>query len=105
MEPLVSGASLRDIQDYVAKLEIERGFAKRSMGAQALKLVEEVGEVCRAVDALEGQPQDPRGRVNDLGEEAADTLIMLMSVINRAGIDLEEAFRRKEARNESRVWR
>src|ERR671931_1354478 len=79
MEPLVPRASLRDIQDYVAKLEVERGFTKRGMGAQALKLVEEVGEVCRAVDALEGQPQDPQGRVNDLGEEAADTLIMLMS--------------------------
>jgi NTP pyrophosphatase (non-canonical NTP hydrolase) len=105
MEPLLPGASLRDIQDYVAKLEVERGFTKRGMGAQALKLVEEVGEICRAVDALEGQPQDPQGRVNDLGEEAADTLIMLMSVINRAGIDLEEAFRRKEERNETRVWR
>ena len=105
MEPLVPGASLRDIQEYVAKLEVQRGFTQRSMGAQALKLVEEVGEVCRAVDALEGQPQDPQGRVNDLGEEAADTLIMLMSVINRAGIDLEAAFRRKEERNESRVWR
>jgi NTP pyrophosphatase (non-canonical NTP hydrolase) len=100
-----AGASLRDIQEYVAKLEVERGFAKRSMSAQALKLVEEVGEVCRAVDALDGQPQDPQGRVNDLGEEAADTLIMLMSVVNRAGIDLEEAFRRKEERNHSRVWR
>jgi NTP pyrophosphatase (non-canonical NTP hydrolase) len=105
MEPLVPGASLREIQEYVAKLEVERGFTKRSMGAQALKLVEEVGEVCRAVDALEGQPQDPQGRANDLGEEAADVLIMLMSVINRAGIDLEQAFRRKEERNESRVWR
>jgi NTP pyrophosphatase (non-canonical NTP hydrolase) len=69
-------------------------------GAQALKIVEEVGKVCRAVDA----PEDPQGRVNDLGE-AADVLIMLMSVINRAGIDLGEAFRRKEERNESRVWR
>ena len=105
MEPLVPRASLREIQDYVAKLEIERGFTQRSMGAQALKLVEEVGEICRAVDALEGQPQDPQGRVNDLGEEAADTLIMLISVINRAGVDLEEAFRRKEERNASRVWR
>jgi hypothetical protein len=27
-----------------------------------------------------------------------------MSIVNRCGINLEDAFRAKEARNESRVW-
>jgi hypothetical protein len=31
-------------------------------------------------------------------------LIVLMSIVNRCGINLEEAFRAKEARNETRVW-
>jgi NTP pyrophosphatase (non-canonical NTP hydrolase) len=105
MDPLPLRASLRDIQDYVAKLEVERGFHERPAVAQCLKLVEEVGEVCRAVGKLEGQPEDPHGRVNDLGEEAVDSLLMLIAVINRYGIDLEDAFRRKERRNNSRVWR
>lgn len=105
MEPLAKGASLRDVQDYVKRLEIERGFSERSISAQALKFGSEAGEVLDAVAALDGQPQDPERRVADLGAEAVDALIMLMSVVNRAGIDLEEAFRQKEAINNTRVWR
>jgi NTP pyrophosphatase (non-canonical NTP hydrolase) len=104
MESLRENASLRDIQAYVAALETERGFAHRPATAQCLKLVEEIGEVCRAVGRLEGQPEDPRGRASDLGEEAVDSLIMLVAVVNRYGIDLEDAFRRKEHHNNTRVW-
>lgn len=104
MEPLSKGASLRQIQDYVAKMEAERELDKQDLPSQCLKLGEEVGELYRAVRKLQGQPQDPGGRTADVGDEAADTLILLMSIANRCGIDLEEAFRTKETRNESRVW-
>jgi hypothetical protein len=53
---------------------------------------------------MQGQPQDPQGRTADVGDEAVDALILLMSIVNRCGINLEEAFRVKEARNEARVW-
>jgi hypothetical protein len=33
-----------------------------------------------------------------------DTLTLLMSIANRCGINLEDAFRAKEARNETRIW-
>jgi NTP pyrophosphatase (non-canonical NTP hydrolase) len=104
MEPLSQGASLRGIQNYVAKMEAERGLNKQDLSSQCLKLGEEVGELYRAVRKLQGQPQDPDGRVADVGDEAVDALILLMSIVNRCGINLEEAFRTKEARNESRVW-
>ena len=39
-----------------------------------------------------------------MGDEAVDALILLMSIVNRCGINLEDAFRLKEARNETRVW-
>jgi len=105
MEPLSPGAALTGIQDYVAKMEAERGLDKQDLSAQCLKLGEEVGELFRAVRRLQGQPQDPGGRVADGGDEAADVLILLMSIVNRCGISLEDAFRVKEVRNESRVWR
>jgi hypothetical protein len=38
---------------------------------------------------LQGEPQDPSGRVADVGDEAADTLILLMSIVNRCGVNLE----------------
>jgi NTP pyrophosphatase (non-canonical NTP hydrolase) len=104
MEPLSPGASLAHIQGYVRQMEVERGLDRQDLTSQCLKLGEEVGELFRAVRKLQGQPQDPAGRTADIGDEAADTLILLVSIVNRCGIDLEEAFRTKEARNETRIW-
>jgi NTP pyrophosphatase (non-canonical NTP hydrolase) len=104
MEPLNLGASLPDIQDYVRQMEAERGLDHQDLSSQCLKLGEEVGELYRAVRKLQGNPQDPRGRTADVGDEAADALILLLSIVNRCGVDLEDAFRAKEARNETRVW-
>jgi NTP pyrophosphatase (non-canonical NTP hydrolase) len=104
MEPLRQGASLAGIQDYVTKMEAERGLDKQDLSSQCLKLGEEVGELYRAVRKLQGHPQDPGGRVADVGDEAVDALILLMSIVNRCGINLEDAFRAKEARNETRIW-
>jgi len=80
MEPLRQGATLQQIQDYVAEMEAERHLDRQDLPSQCLKLGEEVGD------------------------EAVDTLILLTSIVNRCGIDLEDAFRTKEARNETRVW-
>jgi NTP pyrophosphatase (non-canonical NTP hydrolase) len=104
MQPLPENASLRSIQEYVRKLEAERGFQDRSAVDQCLKLFEEAGELSRAVGALSGQPVDPQGRVADLGAEAADVLLMLIAVVNRYDIDLEDALRAKETRNNTRQW-
>jgi NTP pyrophosphatase (non-canonical NTP hydrolase) len=105
MEPLSQGASLPQIQSYVADMEVERHLDKQDLPSQCLKLGEEVGELYRAVRKLQGHPQDPDGRTADIGDEAVDTLILLMSIVNRCGISLEDAFRTKEARNETRIWR
>ena len=104
MEPLSLGASLPRIQDYVRQMEVERGLDAQDLSSQCLKLGEEVGELYRAVRKLQGHPQDPAGRIADVGDEAADALILLMSIANRCDIDLEAAFRAKEARNETRAW-
>ena len=105
MEPLRQGASLPQIQGYVRQMEAERGLDQQDIMSACLKLGEEVGELYRAVRKRQGQPQDPEGRTADVGDEAADVLILLISIVNRCGISLEEAFRTKEARNETRVWR
>ncbi|MGH3067007.1 MAG: hypothetical protein ACRDMI_00315 [Streptosporangiaceae bacterium] len=83
-------------------MEAEHGLDKQDLPSQCLKLGEEVDELYRAIRKLQGQLQDPDGRTADVGDEAVDALILLMSIVNRCGIDLEDAFRAKEARNESR---
>jgi NTP pyrophosphatase (non-canonical NTP hydrolase) len=104
MDPLAPGASLTAIQDYVAKMEIERGLAGLGIESQCLKLCEEQGELFRAIRKANGDPSDPEGRTVSIAEECVDVLILLMSIANRTGIDLEEAFRTKEDRNNRRIW-
>ena len=77
---------------------------KQDLPSQCLKLGEEVVEPFRAVRSLQGQPQDPGGRIAGVRDEAADTLILLISIANRCGINLEDALRAKESRNETRIW-
>ncbi|MCO6007968.1 hypothetical protein NE236_23600 [Actinoallomurus purpureus] len=104
MDLLTHGASLADLQDYVAKMEVERGLDHLAVDSQCLKLGEEVGELFRAVRKANGDPADPHGRVVDIGEERANVLILVASIANRKGIDLEAAFRAKEAKNNYRTW-
>ena len=104
MAPLDPGVSLTGLQDYVAKMEVERGLAGQGAESQCLKLGEEVGELFRAVRKANGNPSDPQGRTVDIADECADVLILLMSITNRYGINLDDAIRAKEAKNNQRTW-
>ncbi|GAA1111631.1 MazG nucleotide pyrophosphohydrolase domain-containing protein [Nocardiopsis metallicus] len=105
MQPLPPGPlTLAQIQDYVARMELERGFADSTTVEQALKLAEETGEVCKAVRKGASLSMDPNSTVGELGAELADVLIYLASIANREGIDLSQALRDKECVNEQRIW-
>lgn len=106
MEPLPDRTlTLDEIQDYVAKMEVERGFSDSTLLEQALKLAEETGEVCKAVRKRSSLGVDPTSTVGGLGEELADVLIYVAALANREGIDLSRALRAKELVNAKRTWR
>ena len=107
MEPLNPGASLPKIQDYVARMEIERG----GQAGSTVPVPQARRGSCRTVPGssqpartASGPRQDPGGRIAGVRDEAADTLILLISIANRCGINLEDALRAKESRNETRIW-
>lgn len=104
MIPLEKHQSLEEIQQYVAEMEVERGFSDRPLIEQCLQLGEEVGEVFKAVRKQQNIPIDPESKVGAIGDELADVLIYLCAIANRAGIDLADALRSKEAVNETRTW-
>lgn len=105
MDPLPNRPlTLAQIQEYVAEMEVERGFSESTMVEQTLKLAEETGEVCKAVRKRAALHMDPTSTVGDLSDELADVLIYLATIANRAGIDLSQALRDKEALNETRTW-
>jgi NTP pyrophosphatase (non-canonical NTP hydrolase) len=97
--------TLADLQHYVTELEETRGFSDQSVRDKCLLLGEELGELFRAVRRAEGLKVDPTSRTADVADELADCLIYLCAIANRYGIDLEAAFRAKEAKNCERTWK
>ena len=56
-------------------------------------LTEEVGELARIVARKYGEQSFKEGEKEDLSEEMADVLWVLICLANQTGIDLTEAFR------------
>lgn len=97
--------SLADIQAYIAATNKFRSH-NTSLQACLLLLAEETGELVKAVRKSAGIRADA-AKPDDghADEEAADILWVLASACNALGIDLEQAFRAKEAKNKGRIWR
>lgn len=103
MPDLPADATLADLQRYVAEMELERGFADQSTIEKCLLLGEEVGELFKAVRTDVGLAVDDPGE--EIAGELADVVIYLCSIANRCDVDLDAAFRAKEAINATRRWR
>lgn len=97
--------SLSELQRYVEWLESDRGFSDQSILDKCLLLGEEVGELFKAVRKSSGLAIDATSEFGNVADELADVLIFLASIANRAGVDLDQALRDKEAVNETRTWR
>lgn len=54
-------------------------------------LTEEVGEVARIMARKYGEQSFKEGEKNDLGDELADVLWVLICIANQTGVDLTEA--------------
>lgn len=105
MPTLKAQPTLQDFQTYVGDLEKERGFDQQTLVEKCLLLGEEVGELFKSVRNHSQIAVDESARVSPVAEELADVMIMMVSVANHAGVDLETAFREKEETNKNRVWK
>ena len=105
MPNLTKNPTLKTLQNYVAELETERGFAHQTIIDKCLLLGEEVGELFKAVRKSEGLAIDSNSNFTEIGDELTDIFIYLCAIANRKGIDLESAFLEKEEKNKQRVWK
>lgn len=104
MLPLKHPSDLDDLQRYVAQMELERGFSHRDVLQQCLLLGEEIGELFKAVRKHQKLRVGTTSVTGTVDEELADVLIYVCAIANRLGVNLSEAFRRKEELNETRTW-
>ena len=96
--------TLKDFQEYVKKLEDERGFTQQNAIEKCLLLGEEMGELFKAVRKTVKLKTDVNANISSINEELADIMIYLCAIANRFDIDLEQAFRNKEEHNKKRTW-
>ena len=89
----------KTVDDWIKKYGV-RYFDELTNMAQ---LTEEVGEVARIISRKYGEQVQKKGeKVNDLGEELADVLFVLVCLANQTGVDLEKSFNEKMKKKSKR---
>ena len=99
-------------QRYIHELEAQHGWLDVDLVHNCFLMGEEVGELFKAVRRYnrlwqESAKKDDTSvdeRKADVGEELVDVFNYLVAIANRLDIDLEAAFREKNARNQGRTW-
>lgn len=110
MATLKPKATLGDYQQYIKTVCEERGWDKTDTLQTWLLLTEEIGELAKAIRDTNGLFQeaekDKKEAVRaNLEGEFADVLSYVFDLANQLDVDLEKAFRDKEAINAKRVWK
>ena len=99
--------TLPEIQAYLNRAFVQRGFEGESSSDKMLLLVEEVGELAKAIrknDSVLGVDMQQIENYHDIVDEVADVFIVLISICNILNIDLLKAVVTKERKNEKRKW-
>ena len=104
---LSNQSSINEIQSYIKKVMEVRGFNKEKPSDKILLLVEEVGELAKAIRKNEsklGIDKTKEYNYSSVESEIADVFIVLLSICDILNIDLLKAFFYKEEENIKRIW-
>jgi NTP pyrophosphatase (non-canonical NTP hydrolase) len=109
MIELPERAAMQDYQKYIHDLEAMHGWLKLDLVHNCFLMGEEVGELFKAVrkynKLYDEGPSTPTEQARaHVAEEIVDVFNYLLAIANRVGVDLEQAFREKNARNQQRTW-
>ena len=106
LESINERSSVVVLQQYIHDMVVRRGFDKETPRDVLLLMVEEVGELAKAVRKYSGLKSDEerKGRYPALEGELADVFIYLLDLANLLDISLFHALHEKEQENEKRSW-
>lgn len=100
--------TLEEIQKYIKEVIDIRGFSNQNIENTMLLLLEEVGELAKAIrkDATNMSVDTNKlGHYDTIESEIADVFIVLTSICNKLDINLFKAIKDKEEENIKRIWR
>lgn len=86
--------SIKEAQEQVDKWVHEYGVRYFSELTNMACLTEEVGELARVMARTYGDQSFKEGESNNIGEEMADVLWVLICLANQTGIDLTEELKK-----------
>jgi len=108
LNEITEKSTLQQIQEYVETMVKIRGFDKESTQETVLLLLEEMGELAKAVRKSETNMSVDENRMynyESVESEVADVFFVLTALCSRLDICLYSAFKEKEAKNCERKWR
>ena len=97
--------SFKKLQQYVWQMNIDRGFNTKDPSKKLVMLMEEMGELAKAIRKLSGMKFTDTTKVTELKEELADVQIVLLGLASMTDIDMFEAVIEKEKKNRQREWK
>ncbi len=103
--PIPDNESLRELQKYVWQMNVERGFNTEDPSKKLVMLIEEVGELAKAVRKEAGMKFTDTTKKTELTEELGDVQIVLLGLASMLNVDMLEAVREKEKKNRERKWK
>jgi NTP pyrophosphatase (non-canonical NTP hydrolase) len=95
---------IRDYQAWLQAYDEARGWDKIAPSHSFLHLIEEIGEIAREVEYLEGYREGEDAEVVRvrLAEELADAATFLYKLAYQCGVDLEDALEANMPKAENR---
>jgi NTP pyrophosphatase (non-canonical NTP hydrolase) len=95
---------IREYQTWLQAYDQARGWDRISPSHTFLHLIEEIGEIARAVEVLEGYRNGTDADDNraHLAEELADAATFLYKLAYQCGVDLEDALKSNMTKAENR---
>lgn len=104
---LTKNIELDKIQNYIKNVIEIRGFGKQPVEQEILLLMEEVGELAKAIRKEKANMFIDKSKISNydtVENEIADVFIVLNSICNTLNINLFQAFYEKEKKNIERTW-
>lgn len=102
---LPQDGTLDKLQAYVKEMARARGFSEETPAEIFILLLEEIGELAKAMRARLKLSMSSSDRSSkNIPLELADCLIYLLHLANQTGVNLFAAFRQKERLNATKKW-
>ncbi len=97
--------TLFELQKRVTEAEIRKGHIGDDIKTKCFLLMEEVGEMVKAIRIFIGMRIHSKTAKHNLEDELGDVLFLVIAIANRAGVNLVRALLNKIAKDEVKIYK